>query len=196
MKSNRTDMRHHILEAGKPIILSKGFSAVGLSEILTAAEVPKGSFYYYFKSKEAFGEALLEAYFVDYLDRLEESLGHKDLSGAERLMRLWGRWIETQTCDGVDGKCMAVKLGAEVADLSEPMRTVLEHGTDRIVERVTRCIQEGLADKSLHDLPDPAQTALALYELWLGATLLGKLRRDSSAFDGAMAATRSLLKLS
>ena len=32
--------------------------------------MPKGSFYHYFRSKELFGEALLDAYFADYRERL------------------------------------------------------------------------------------------------------------------------------
>jgi len=39
----------------------KGFSVVGLNEVLKSAGVPKGSFYHYFSSKDAFGEALLAA---------------------------------------------------------------------------------------------------------------------------------------
>ena len=46
------DVRRHILETGQAIMGGKGFSAVGLTEILNAAGVPKGSFYYYFKSKD------------------------------------------------------------------------------------------------------------------------------------------------
>jgi TetR/AcrR family transcriptional repressor of nem operon len=63
MKASHADTRQHILDTGNRIIAAKGFSAVGLNEILQAAEVPKGSFYHYFKSKEQFGEALLEAFF-------------------------------------------------------------------------------------------------------------------------------------
>ena len=51
-----SDVRQNILQAARPIIGAKGFSAVGLTEILAAAKVPKGSFYYYFTSKEAFGK--------------------------------------------------------------------------------------------------------------------------------------------
>ena len=58
MNTESTDIRQHILDTAKPIILGKGFSAVGLSELLAVAGVPKGSFYHYFKSKELFGEAL------------------------------------------------------------------------------------------------------------------------------------------
>ena len=65
-----TDVRRHILDVAHPLFLSRGFTAVGLTEVLAAAKVPKGSFYHYFSSKEAFGEAVLEAYFDDYLERM------------------------------------------------------------------------------------------------------------------------------
>lgn len=48
----RHDTRDRILDAGAELILGRGFSAVGLAEILGRAQVPKGSFYYYFDSKE------------------------------------------------------------------------------------------------------------------------------------------------
>ena len=65
------DTREHILAVAEPMILGRGFTAVGLTELLTAAGVPKGSFYHYFRSKEHFGEALLERYFAGYASRME-----------------------------------------------------------------------------------------------------------------------------
>ncbi len=68
------DVRQHILDVAHPLLLRKGFTGVGLAEVLAAAKVPKGSFYHYFGSKEAFGEAVLEAYFTDYLGRVDTLL--------------------------------------------------------------------------------------------------------------------------
>jgi TetR/AcrR family transcriptional repressor of nem operon len=195
MKNDQTNVRRHIIETAQPIILGKGFSAVGLNEILVAADVPKGSFYHYFKSKEAFGEALLECYFADYLERLDGILTYPGRSGADRLMTYWSLWTESQTQPGVEGKCLAVKLGAEVSDLSEPMCAVLEKGTNDIVTRIARCIKEGITDGSLPDNITPISIATALYEMWLGASLLAKVRRDGSAFETAMAVTFKLLNL-
>jgi TetR/AcrR family transcriptional repressor of nem operon len=47
------DTRSTILATGRRVMGAKGFSAVGLSEILGEAGVPKGSFYHYFGSKDA-----------------------------------------------------------------------------------------------------------------------------------------------
>jgi len=56
------DTRNTLLQAAKQVILTKGYAACGLSEILAAAGVPKGSFYHYFKSKEDFGAELPKSY--------------------------------------------------------------------------------------------------------------------------------------
>ncbi len=195
MSTQNTDTRQHIIDTATPIILSKGFSAVGLSELLSAAEVPKGSFYHYFKSKESFGEALLNSYFENYLGRLDSLLKIDRMTGAERLMAYWQRWLETQCGDDIAAKCLAVKLASEVSDLSEAMRQALQRGTDAILVRLAGCIAEGRADGSLSNDLDAENTALILYNLWLGATVLTKIRRDSSALQAAMDLTLNLLKL-
>ena len=195
MSTETTDVRQHILDIAKPIILGKGFTAVGLNELLTEAGVPKGSFYHYFKSKELFGEALLDSYFADYQARLDDRLKHGEGTAAQRLMSYWTAWMETQSCAGAEGKCLAVKLGGEVSDLSEAMRTALHNGTNRIIEALAECINDGARDGSLPAQTDARDTALTLYSLWLGATLLTKIRREPSALDTALAATLNLLSL-
>ena len=96
MTTRHTDTRQHILATGKHIIATKGFSSVGLAELLQASEVPKGSFYHYFKSKELFGQALLEDYFTDYLAQLDTLLQTPGLSGRDRLLRYFEQWSTTQ----------------------------------------------------------------------------------------------------
>ena len=51
-----------ILSAGAKLVWQKGFNDTGLQEILREAGVPKGSFYYYFDSKETFGLELIDVY--------------------------------------------------------------------------------------------------------------------------------------
>jgi TetR/AcrR family transcriptional repressor of nem operon len=195
MSTDQHSVRQHILATGKAIITGKGFSAVGLNEILSAAGVPKGSFYHYFKSKELFGEALLDDYVDAYLAELDALLAPDGSSAAVRLMRYWDSWLilSDEGCAG--SKCLVVKLSGEVSDMSEAMRAVLLRGTNDIMQRLASCIADGIADGSIPAALDPQQCALALYEMWLGAALLTKLRREPSALDGAMRATRALLQL-
>nr|WP_220789695.1 TetR/AcrR family transcriptional regulator [Gluconacetobacter johannae] len=183
------------MDTARPILGRKGFSAVGLNEILGAAGVPKGSFYHYFASKEAFGEALLEQYFTTGLARIDAILSDSGGTAADRLMRYWQGWRDAQTGSDACGQCLAVKLGAEVCDLSEGMRAILADGTRRIVARLERGVTAGGDDGSLPRVDDPGHVAMVLYQLWLGATLLAKFTRDHRPFDEAMATTRTLLAL-
>lgn len=187
------DVRHGILEAGQRIMAAKGFSAVGLNEILTAAGVPKGSFYHYFGSKDAFGEAMLDRYFEDYLADLDRTFRQPDLTMAQRLMNYWQQWQDTQSFLDCQGKCLAVKLGAEVADLSEAMRAALKRGTSEIIDRLARAIEAGVAEGSLAIADDPHRVAQSLYQLWLGASVMVKIVRTAQPFETAMTTTREIL---
>lgn len=189
-----TDVRRHILEVAHPLFLRKGFTAVGLSEVLAAAQVPKGSFYHYFGSKEAFGEAVLEVYFAEYLERMDALLAQPG-TGAQRVIAFFEDWLDSQTGEESQSRCPVVKLGAEVSDLSESMRAALARGTRGVIDRLARCIEAGRADGSLAAAPDSQETATALYQSWLGASLLAKIARDRSSLDMAMAGTRERLGL-
>ena len=189
-----TDVRQHILDVARPLLLSKGFTAVGLAEVLAAARVPKGSFYHYFGSKEAFGEAVLEDYFGNYLAHTDALLAQQG-TAAQRLLAYFNDWLDTQTGDEAQSRCLAVKLGAEVCDLSESMRLALERGTSGVVERLAHCIEQGRADGSVKPALEPAAVAAVLYQSWLGASLLAKIAHDRAPLDTAMAGTRQLLGL-
>jgi len=194
--SEPSDIRDKILATGQRIMGGKGFSAVGLNEILTAAGVPKGSFYHYFGSKEAFGEALLEDYFEDYLADMDRTLRQAGGPMSRRLENYFQAWQDNQSFQDCQGKCLAVKLGAEVADLSEAMRASLKRGTSGIIAQLAVAIEAGLGDGSLAVDEAPEDVAQSLYQLWLGASVMVKIVRNTEPFDKAMKTTRQILNFS
>ncbi len=195
MKNSVQDVRKHILDTAYGIIAQKGFSGVGINEILTSAGVPKGSFYYYFGTKEAFGEALLEEYFDTYLARVDDILSVPGNTAAERLLQYLGYWASSQSSPDATAKCLAVKLGAEVSDMSETMRHALHKGTQRVIQRITTALREGEDDGSLSLSIAPERMAEMLYHLWLGACIRQKITRDNAALETTLTTTRHLLNL-
>ncbi len=186
------DTRQHLLDTGRDILAARGFSSVGLSAILQAASVPKGSFYHYFQSKEQFGQALLEDYFATYVQDLEARFSDDGTPAISRLMGYWQGWQENYCGPAGLRDCLVVKLSAEVADLSEAMRITLRDGTEQVMAHIADCIDAAIADGSLP--PQPAQqTAANLYQLWLGASLLTKLHRNAQPMNQAMTLTQSML---
>ncbi len=194
-KSIKTDpqqTRQHIIDSGYSLISSKGFSNVGLSQILKFADVPKGSFYHYFKSKEQFGEEIINNYFKSYLANIEALFSSNEGSGLDRLMTYWLRWQSTQSDACVDQKCLVVKLSAEVADLSESMRLALDKGSSAVIAQLAKGIEAGIADGSIAPM-HAANTAETLYQLWLGASLRNKLTRDPNVIERVLLVTKALL---
>jgi TetR/AcrR family transcriptional repressor of nem operon len=188
------DTRQRILDTAQRIMAGKGYSAVGINEVLAEAAVPKGSFYHYFASKDAFGAALLKSYFAGYLADMDEVLERPGQPAADRLAAYWQLWRETQSFDECQGRCLAVKLGAEVADMSEPMRLAMKEGTDAIADRLGRVIAAGRQDGSLPAGGDPGELGRALYDLWLGASVMAKIQRSLAPLDTAVRISDTLLR--
>ena len=186
--------RQQILDTGYRLVLHKGFAGLGLLEILKACNVPKGSFYHYFSSKEGFGCELLQQYVDGYGQKLDDLLGEPG-NGRERLMRYFDAWISApgNPTLGWAEECLVVKLAAEVADLSEDMRVVLDTGVQRLLERIASLIEEAREDGSLRAGKPSLALARVIYQMWLGAALLAKLSQNKLPLVQARDTTEQLL---
>lgn len=188
------DTRERILSTGEALILGRGFSAVGLSEILNQAAVPKGSFYHYFQSKEGFGVALLVRYFDAYEARLAALFQDQTHSARERLLAYFDGWRQLHAASDCHRSCLAVKLAAEVSDLSEPMREALHKGMTRIVEQLAGAVRACQADGTLSADANAEQLAQSLYAMWIGASLLAKVDRSLLPIELAFSQTEQMLQ--
>lgn len=67
--------RNHILKVATRLFFEKGFDGVSVRGLMKQVGADPGGFYYYFESKEALWEEVLQAFFAPYLkeaDRLAE----------------------------------------------------------------------------------------------------------------------------
>lgn len=193
MPTTETDTRQHILDTAQTLMARKGYTAVGLNEVLSESGVPKGSFYHYFSSKEAFGEALMRHYFTDYLATMRHIAGNASKTGAEQLEEYWQRFFDLQSFDHCQGKCLVVKLATEVSDLSEPMRLQLVDGTTGIIDALEQMITTGTRDGSVTTDEQPRTLAQELYDTWLGASTMAKIQRTPDSLQRALDLTKRRL---
>lgn len=192
-QSAQQDTRERILSTGQALILGKGFSALGLSEILSAAAVPKGSFYHYFQSKEGFGVAMLERYFADYQVRTNQILLNEAVPARERLINYFAVWQQQAESSACHKLCLAVKLAAEVSDLSEAMRLALTAGMQGITQKIAVVLQKVQRDGHLSAEVNAAELAEFLYATWVGASLLSKVHLQMGPMEVAMQQTKKIL---
>ena len=188
--------RQHILNTSYKLVLHKGFVGVGLQEILKTCDVPKGSFYHYFSSKEAFGCELLQHYLADYKVKIDELMQVEQGSAYARLVALWQAWIDDPSHHdgGWAENCLIVKLAAEVSDLSEDMRQILNFGVTKLTARISSLLSEGQQDGSIPSHIEPEKMAQTMYQLWLGAALLARLAQNKQSLYLALETTQQLLK--
>ncbi|MER1973136.1 MAG: TetR/AcrR family transcriptional regulator [Psychrobacter alimentarius] len=175
------DTKTHLLDIGYQLIAKKGFTAVGIKQILDTAGIPKGSFYHYFASKETFGEAIISNYFVHYKERLD-TIADQDVSAQQKLYNYFQNWYDTQQNGCNHGKCLVVKLSAEVADMSESMRLALNAGYQQIINWLAEQIKAGWADNSVPRFDNVAAESMAKrwYFAWLGASLIAKTSQTNT----------------
>jgi len=189
-----SDTKAHLLAIGYQLIAQKGFTAVGIKQILDTAGVPKGSFYHYFASKEAFGEAIIEHYFGNYKKRLE-SIEAEDISAQQKIYNYFQNWYDTQQNGCDHEKCLVVKLSAEVADMSEPMRKALHAGYQQTINWIAEQIKAGWTDGSIPHPDNIAAESMAKrwYFAWLGASLIAKISQTNTPLAEVWQMTTSQL---
>jgi TetR/AcrR family transcriptional regulator, transcriptional repressor for nem operon len=195
--SDRTGIttKERILDAAESLMLEKSFHSVGLNEILAAVNVPKGSFYHHFASKEQFGVELLRHY-------MEQAYEHKRTwlqdrtqfpDALERLLRYLEAGMAKFLENGCRPICLVVKLCGEVATFSDGMRQELERGFlkwDKLAEETIREGQKGGTIK--RDLDIPVAICL-LGSVWLGSMLRAQVKKNVSPMRQAIALIRSNL---
>lgn len=176
---SRENTRAALLDAGKQIFLEKGYNNAGIEAILQAAGVPKGSFYYYFESKEAFGLEVINRFAECIHADLDRSLGDQERTPLERFRfhfeSVCAR-LESQQCRN---GCLAGNLSQEMADQSELFRARLEEVFQGCVDRYVACLEQArLVGEIAPDL-DIRELAEFWLNSWQGAVLRAKATRST-----------------
>jgi TetR/AcrR family transcriptional repressor of nem operon len=181
------DTRERILEAGAQAIAAKSFSSCGLSEILSLAGVPKGSFYHYFGSKEEFGVALIERASQQYQELLRPVLSDRRRSPLQRLRAVFETSRDSCVANGAARQCLIPKLALETSQLSEPVHAAVKCAYDQWSAVLARAIREAQAAGEVDRDRDPDRLADLLVMLWEGATIRMQIDRSPRPVEDFLA---------
>jgi TetR/AcrR family transcriptional regulator, transcriptional repressor for nem operon len=180
-----SDARDKILKAAQGLIELRGYSALGVAQICEAAGVPKGSFYYFFESKEVLALAVIDEHWA--VQRLDwERIMCSDTQPLQRLRQLFeeteaGQRAGQQSCGTVSG-CLFGNLSLELSNQTEPIRERLQEIFDNQVEMVGQVIAEAQqrGDLSVADTYEAARSVVAQLE---GQVLFAKLYNNPQRLE-------------
>lgn len=163
--------RQHLIDVGLELMRKHGYSATGLQEILSAAGVPKGSFYHHFASKETFTVALIERYVTLEAEHCREVLGNTRQAPLKRLRRYFEDLIRMAGQSAAIQGCLIGSLSLEVATSSPLLQGRLSSGFALWQSSVTTVLQEAVEKGDLPKSTTPEALAGFLLNSWEGALL-------------------------
>ncbi|WP_435207890.1 TetR family transcriptional regulator C-terminal domain-containing protein [Micromonospora sp. bgisy143] len=181
-----SDAKNKILDAAAALIEQRGYTALGVAEICAVAGVPKGSFYYFFESKQALARTVIDEHWATQRRQWEQLLG-SERDPLQRLRDLFEATEEVQRAGqqkaGVVAGCLFGNLALELSNQAEEIRArlqeIFEEQISLIEQVVAEAKERGLAGSSV-DSREAARSIVAQIE---GRVLLAKLLNDPTQLE-------------
>ncbi|WP_187977820.1 TetR/AcrR family transcriptional regulator [Mycetocola sp. JXN-3] len=182
-----SDGRERLLAAAARLLGQRPYNAIGVAEICAEAGVQKGSFYYYFESKQALALAVVDAHWevqgAQWAQILSAPAGIR-----ERLQNLFTLTAEVQTDSlrdtGAITGCLFGNLALEMRGQDEIIRdrlqVIFEEQLDLIEAALTQAVETGDLAPSLVPARDTARALVAQLE---GLVLFAKVFNDPAQLD-------------
>jgi TetR/AcrR family transcriptional repressor of nem operon len=159
------------------MLLRHGYNDLGIAALLEEAQIPKGSFYHHFASKEDFGLQVVDLYMQEVHAGLDQCLTDATRSPVQRVRHFFEMSEEKYRTEGYLG-CLLGGLGQELSGVSQAFRRKVEECFDQIARRIASCLRQAINQGELPPGTDPDKLAELLVNCWEGAALRSRLRRD------------------
>jgi len=170
--------KDRLLDQGVALLLEKGYHATGLKEILEAVQIPKGSFYAYFGSKEEFAAAAVKHYIEPFIQRLSGHLQNPELDGLGALKAYYGELVEEVARTGFKGGCLLGNLMGEIGDTSPLCRDALLDAVGRYADLQKTALERGQKDGTVRTDKTAKSMADLMLNGWQGALLRMKVEQS------------------
>lgn len=172
--------RENLLNQGVALFMEQGYHGTGLQEILDAVNVPKGSFYNYFGSKEHFGAEVIQHYIDPFIVKLSTHLSRTDVDALSAIRQYFDELIVELEKNQFKGGCLLGNLMGEIGSTNDVCRQSLQSA----IKRYRDLLQSGL-DKAQQQGTvrlDKSSEAMAdlLINAWQGALLRMQIEKSSA----------------
>jgi TetR/AcrR family transcriptional repressor of nem operon len=172
--------REALIEAGIEHLSVHGYHGTGIKQILDEVSVPKGSFYNFFASKEAFVAELIGHYSQGLLDQLAEfMLGvGKDLTAVEQLRAIYRYSLKQYALNDFKKSCLVGSIASEISSESEMCRIELERAMKQWLGFFSAVFEQGQQQGLIRDDMCANDIAGLYWAAWEGALIKMKMSAD------------------
>ena len=188
--------RDQILDAATRLIHLQGYHGTSLDDVLTASGVGKGNFYYYFRSKEDLGHAIIDRIVEAFIAHtLEPVFADTSADPIRQIHAFLDRVLDTQRQRNCVGGCPLGNLASELSDVHEGFRRRLAGIFTEWRARLTEALSRGQARGRVRQSCAPADGAQFLVASLEGAILLAKVTKDISVMEKCVGELKQHLTL-
>ena len=181
-KGNET--RAALIRSGVELMTTYGYISSNIESILKQVGVPKGSFYYYFKSKEEFGKTIIASYDSFFAHKLDKHLTNVSIeSPLARITAFYEDAKQGMAKYDYNRGCLIGELIQEESLLPEGYAELLEQVLQNWQVKIENCL---LLAKNLNEIGSDIDCKLLAAFFWLGwegAVTRSKLVKKSDPLD-------------
>ena len=171
--------KHNLLDEGVALLMRQGYHGTGLKEILDAVNIPKGSFYNYFGSKENFAAEVIVHYITPYLNQLNQYLDESEGNAVAALNRYIEESIAELECTDFKGGCLLGNLIGELGDTSDLCRIALRNALNDYRNVWEEGLRRGQTEKRIRADTSANEMADLWVNAWQGALLRVKIEQST-----------------
>lgn len=182
-RQSSTAVKTRLLDFGVQVLRDRGYHGAGLKEILDLAQIPKGSFYHYFKSKDHFGAAVIQHYTDKVIDECDLWMATPGVGGLTALTKYLVSFMERERSNGFAEGCLLGTLGAEIGGNGEVCLQALKIAMRRVQERFSEALQRGQKEGTVRTDLQASSMAALLLSAWEGAIMRMKVERSTDPLE-------------
>lgn len=188
--------RDQILDAAARLIHLRGYHGTSLDDVLRESGVGKGNFYYYFRSKEDLGFAIIDRVVERFLERtLEPAFVDPTADPLDQVRGFLDRLLEAQRQRNCVGGCPMGNLACELSDVHEGFRQRLADIFERWRVMLATTLERGRESGRLRPDLDAGSAAGFVVAALEGAILMAKVTKDISVMEKCVAELKHHLTL-
>jgi len=179
----KQDTKQKIIETGAHIMHQKGYNHTGIQEVLKAAGVPKGSFYFYFSSKEEFGLQVIDFFDNMYLDMVKSIIGDTTRAPLKRLAKILDLFIDLFRGLDYTCGCPIGNFSQEMGDLSPAFGDRLSKSVEVIVKIYRDLLNEAKDTQEIQEDIDTDEMADFIVSSWHGSLIRMKIVKSTQPLE-------------
>lgn len=185
-------IRNRLLDVGLAAFARRGYHGTGIKEIVDTAQIPKGSFYNYFKSKEDFAIAIIEHHSAEFWHKWHDGINDCD-NPLQTIRSCFDRMLSEHYDCAVNTCYVVAHLVTEVCEDNNEFTAFMTRITQEWSDNLSHLIRKAQLAGAVRTDVDAAQLSTMFWDAWHGAMLRVKVEKSAPPLQQLVTLTFDVL---